>query len=107
MKTYYIRVTPQNAAGLGSPTSSLPATMIPRSPPLAPLAVEVNAVRDSTTCMRVKWDKPSSNNGDAISTYKIEWAAAGTNFAVLESKSVTGAELVSADTAHPAAGSFY
>ena len=99
---YYVRVSPVNSVGTGTATASSPASLIPRSPPTAPLNVEVNSVSDDETKLRVKWDAPASNEGAEITSYTIEWDSAADNYDSSETFSVTGTDLTDAAAAHPA-----
>ena len=49
---------------------------IPRSPPGPPTTVQVEAVRDESTSLLVRWSRPTTENGDAILSYIIEWTEA-------------------------------
>ena len=70
--TYFVRVVAVNAAGTSLP--SLSVSGIPRTIPSAPQNVAVAAGVRSVTAT---WQAPSSNGGNAITTYSVSFSTDG------------------------------
>ena len=79
----YIRVYAHNEMGYGAAKAAVSTPIIPRKSPetiaygsvglSTVVADDVVTVADSIESLRVSWQAPSSNHGDDISAYKVEW----------------------------------
>jgi len=68
---YYVRVSAMNGQGYGDTTGSTPASLNPYQASSAPTAVYLKVTSD--TMVTVSFDQPTSNGGDAIVKYRVEW----------------------------------
>jgi hypothetical protein len=71
---YYFRVRAGNSQGYGDATASTPSSLNPHSAPDAPINVALRVT--SHSMLTVGWDAPTSNGGDTITEYRIEWDTA-------------------------------
>jgi hypothetical protein len=71
---YFLRVRPVNAAGVGAAEASVPTSEYARAVPGSPRNVRAWPVRDHASQLRVTWDAPSTDNGDAITLYMVEYS---------------------------------
>ena len=69
---YYVRVAAFNTHGCGDAKKAWPEYIRPAlTAPTRPLDVTVDV--DSETSLEVSWDAPTSNGGDDVAHYYIEW----------------------------------
>ena len=81
--TYYLRVAAINDVGQGPYQATTPPTQIPRT---ATVAISANAVvlqtiqadamtpvKEAAHSLRVLWEPPRDERGDAVSQYEVEW----------------------------------
>lgn len=69
---YFARVSACNDLGCNIPTSATPASLAaPRQKPAEPQLVQLFTASESS--LRVLWGHPTSDGGDVITHYRIEW----------------------------------
>lgn len=68
---YYFQVFARNQQGLGVPQATTPPFLNPAQEPAAPTDVSLGITSD--TMLTVSFDEPTSNGGDDIVSYLVEW----------------------------------
>jgi hypothetical protein len=78
---YYFRVSAGNSQGYGDTTASTPSSLNPYTTADGPTNVYLRVT--SASMLTVSFDAPTSNGGDTITQYRIEWdTASGFNSAL-------------------------
>merc|ERR1711988_1796895 len=78
---YYFRVSAGNSQGYGQTTASTPSSLNPYTTADGPTNVYLRVT--SASMLTVSFDAPTSNGGDTITQYRIEWdTASGFNSAL-------------------------
>ena len=73
-EAYAVRVRAVNAEGYGATAKALPASLRPLEPPGAP--DDVQLVVMSNAMIKVVWSAPSSNGGNSVTQYRVDWDTA-------------------------------
>ena len=68
---YFFRVRARNSQGFGIAQVSTPASLNPHQTPSPPTSIRLEVT--SEQMITVGWSPPSSNGGDSIHTYRVEW----------------------------------
>jgi len=68
---YYFQVFARNRQGLGIPQATTPPFLNPAQEPSAPTNVALGVTSD--TMLTVSFDSPTSDGGDAVVSYLVEW----------------------------------
>jgi hypothetical protein len=68
---YYVRVSAANSQGYGSTTASSPNLLNPSQQSDAPSNVLLKVTSD--TMLTVSFERPTSDGGDVITGYRVEW----------------------------------
>jgi hypothetical protein len=71
---YFIRVSAYNVNGYGATQATTPSSLNPHQTPSAPTNVVLSTT--SNTMLTVSFGAPSSDGGDTVSEYRIEWDTA-------------------------------
>jgi len=78
---YYFRVSAGNSQGYGDTTASTPSSLNPYTTADGPTNVFLRVT--SASMLTVSFDAPTSNGGDTITQYRVEWdTASGFNSAL-------------------------
>lgn len=68
----YARVSACNSLGCNAPRDTTPLTLAPpKQKPAEPRSVQI--LTESATTLRIFWSHPSSDGGDVIRHYRIDW----------------------------------
>jgi len=68
---YFVRVCAKNSQGFGISQVTTPRSLNPHQKPAPPTNVKLGVTSD--TMLTVSWNTPSSNGGDVITNYRVEW----------------------------------
>lgn len=74
---YTFRVTAINGVGSGEAPSAVTASKTPRGLPGTPGTLSLAAGSTPSTAINLSWSAPGSNNGSAITGYKIQYKTTG------------------------------
>jgi len=69
--SYYLRVSAKNSQGYGISQASTPNFLNPHQTPSIP--TKVLLLKTSDTMLTVSWNDPTSDGGDKITQYRVEW----------------------------------
>ena len=82
---YWVQVTANSSAGAGGSTEA--TNVVPRTTPSAPLRLEAT-VGDGS--LALQWQPPSSDGGDSVSGYIVQWRADGEDYATTRQLDAAG-----------------
>jgi hypothetical protein len=71
---YFVRVSAMNSNGYGPTQATTPSSLNPHQTPSAPTSVMLSVTSDSM--LTTSFAAPTSDGGDAVSQYRIEWDTA-------------------------------
>lgn len=73
-EAYSVRVRAANTEGYGSMVNAVPASLRPLEAPGVPQ--DVNLIVMSNAMLKLVWSSPTSNGGNAITQYRVDWDTA-------------------------------